>query len=289
MILLSWNVRGQGLKGSRLERVIDAIVGEKPGLVTLQEVPTVLADNLREGLAAAGLKDFHHSGGAGKSYGNVIASRWPIEAAKRSKNAGPYPELVARAKVAVPGGRLDLITVHVPNGAGHGWEKVAFFEALGQLLREAGDAARILTGDFNEPQTWFSSGQMVTFGQRLKEAGSVTIPRKLSKIVSPGGTSETKDGLVWTRAVRSVLAGESEHGLRNVYRDLHGYEKSPTTHVVSGKRRCFDHAFASRHVEIEACEYLHAWRKNGLSDHSPMKITFAIKKRPGRLESRAER
>lgn len=68
-----------------------------------------------------------------------------------------------------------------------------------------------------------------------------------------------------------MLAGASQHGLRDAYRDLRGYKKIPVTHLTThGNPRCFDHTFVSRHLDVLACGYFHDWRTSGWSDHSAM-------------------
>ena len=42
---------------------------------------------------------------------------------------------------------------------------------------------------------------------------------------------------------------------------------------VVAKRR-FDHFFSSRELIIKSIEYLHKYRENGLSDHSPLELVI---------------
>ena len=81
--------------------------------------------------------------------------------------------------------------------------------------------------------------------------------------------------------VRSVLAGASQHGLRDAYRDRQGVETAtPVTHYTTRKNpRCFDHTFVSRHFEVVECGYFHDWRKKGWSDHSAMWTKLAFRKK----------
>lgn len=283
MLLLSWNVRFQSLPG-QLRNVIEAIRSVSPDVVTLQEVKTSLAEDVARRCADIGLVHAHCSGKNApptamhkpprvgrlkrKDYQCLIASRWRVTAAgNRWRRSAPFPELLARAKVFLPDGQeIDLFTVHIPNGSGNGWRKIDTFNVLSAALRRGNDSPRVLTGDFNEPQRFRKSGQIVPYGETIHEDDGTS---------SLGSYSKYKDRrprIEWANGVRSVLAGASQHGLRDAYRDRHGVEAAtPVTHYTTRKnRRCFDHTFVSRHFEVTECGYYHEWRKKGWSDHSAM-------------------
>ena len=292
MLLLSWNVRFQSLPG-KIDNVIEAIRSASPDIVTLQEVKTSLADDVAGRLADIGLVHAYFSGKNApptamrerppirrlkrKDYQCLIASRWPVTAAdNRWRRRAPYPEMLARAKVSVPGEQdIDLFTVHIPNGSGNGWRKIDTFNVLSATLRRQKDAPRVLTGDFNEPKRFRQSGQIVPFGEKIHEKGGTSIRGCHTKFGDRRPNMERVNG------VRSVLAGASQHGLRDAYRDLHGFEiATPVTHCTTrGNPRCFDHTFVSRHFKVVECGYFHDWRKQGWSDHSAMwtKLIFREK------------
>ena len=272
MHLVSWNVRFQSLS-TQLDNVVAALAGVRPDIVTLQEVKADLAESMAARLGEIGLGHVYDSaraapqGKAGpKIYHCLIASRWPVEPrGDKWRRAAPFPELLGRATVRTPDGELDVFTAHIPNGAGNGWKKIDTFNVLSAALRRAGDSPRLLTGDFNEPRHFRRSGQIVTWGETLHADGGTSSPAWKDK----GG--DERPGIEWTNGVRSVLAGASQHGLRDAYRDLHGYDSMPVTHYTSkGNPRCFDHTFVSRHLEVTDCGYHHAWRQKGWSDHSAM-------------------
>ena len=289
MLLLSWNVRFQSLPG-QLHTIVEAIRSVMPDIVTLQEVKTSLADDMKSRLADMGLVHAYWSGKDApptamrklppvrslkrKTYQCLIASRWPVTAGgNRWRRRAPYPELLARATVSVPDEEdIDVFTVHIPNGSGNGWRKIDTFNVLSAALRRGIDSPRILTGDFNEPKRFRQSGQIVPFGEKIHEDGSTSIRGWHTKFGDRRRNMERANG------VRSVLAGASQHGLRDAYRDLHGYETAtPVTHYTTHRNpRCFDHTFVSRHFEVADCGYFHEWRKQGWSDHSAMwtKLTF---------------
>lgn len=291
MLLLSWNVHFQSLPG-QLHNVIEAIRSVRPDVVTLQEVKTSLADDMKRRLSDIGLVHACCSGKDApptairklppirslkrKLYQCLIASRWPVMAGgNRWRRRAPFPELLARATVSVPDEEdIDVFTVHIPNGSGNGWRKIDTFNVLSAVLRREIDSPRILTGDFNEPQRFRQSGQIVPFGETIHEDGGTSSRGWYSKY------GDRRRRIEWANGVRSVLAGASQHGLRNAYRDLHGVETAtPVTHYTTRKNpRCFDHAFVSRHFEVTACGYYHEWRKKGWSDHSAMWTKLSFRK-----------
>ena len=282
MLLLSWNIRFQSLPG-QLRNVIEAIRSVSPDVVTLQEVKTSLAEDVARRLADIGLVHAHCSGKNApptamhkpprvgrlkrKDYQCLIASRWPLTAAgNRWRRRAPFPELLARVTVSTPDEqKIDLFTAHIPNGSGHGWRKIDTFNVLSAALRRAPDSPRILTGDFNEPKRFRKSGQIVPFGEKIHKDGGTSIRGWQTKFGVRRRNMERANG------VRSVLAGASQHGLRDAYRDRHGVETAtPVTHRTRKNPRCFDHTFVSRHFEVTECGYYHEWRKQGWSDHSAM-------------------
>ena len=273
MRLLSWNVNCFQLS-ERLPRVVAAIEALKPDLVTLQEVKSELAAEMAKCLAGLGLEHHFDSGKDAppcakwlekKKYQCFIASRWPVSpVGDKWRKGAPYPEMLGRAMIKTPGGEIELFTVHIPNGSGNGWSKIDTFKVLLAALREGNDSPRILTGDFNEPQEFRNSGQIVTWGEDSKDG----VPCLWEKWADGYGRSGS--GMEWDYPVRSVLAGASRHGLRDAYRALHGYAQTPVTLVTKGLPKCYDHTFVSRHFDLEACGYCHQYRKSKVSDHSPM-------------------
>lgn len=84
----------------------------------------------------------------------------------------------------------------------------------------------------------------------------------------------------------SVLAGATQHGLRDAYRDLHGHETTPVTHLTTrAGKRCIDHTFVSRHFDVLSCEYLHELRERKLSDHSAMSTSLRFRREHPPLET----
>ena len=276
MYLLSWNVDQLGAS-KRLAAVANAIASTAPDIVTLQEVRSQHATKVAEALEGCGLEHVWHSHApppcsdreVQKKYHCVIASRWPLidpPGGDAWRCPAPFPEVLGRILVKTPAGDIDIFTAHIPHGSGHKWKKIDTFETLALALRSGSDSPRILTGDFNEPRKFLGSGQILTFGEKEVNADGV--------ISAPRGTWRGRPHADWSEGVRSVLADTSRHGLRDAYRDRHGFAvATPVTHRVNrGKepRRCFDHTFVSRHFEVVDCGYHHEWRRQKWSDHSAM-------------------
>ena len=277
MYVLSWNVDQLG-SSKRIKAIADAIASTEPDIVTLQEVRSRRGDDVRNALEGCGLAHFWHSHDpppcrdreVEKKYHCVIASRWPWTGPPGGdawRCSAPFPEVLGRITVKAPEGDVDVFTAHIPHGSGHKWKKIETFEtlALALALRSGGDSARVLTGDFNEPRRFLRSGQFLTFAEtEVTSDGAMGTPR---------GILRGRPRADWSAGVRSVLADTSRHGLRDAFRDRHGFEvKAPVTHRVSkgDGPRCFDHTFVSRHFEVVGSGYHHEWRRQGWSDHSAM-------------------
>lgn len=275
MHLLSWNVDQLGA-ATRIKTVADEIALTSPDIVTLQEVRSKNASSVAEALRACGLAHVWHSHDpppcsdrdVKMGYHCVIASRWPVSdppGGDAWRCSASFPEVLGRVTVDSPEGKVDVFTAHIPNGARYGWKKIETFETLALALRSAGDHPRVLTGDFNEPMRFLSSGQFLTFAETKVTADGAMAP--------PRGHRHGRPRADWSSGVRSVLADTSRHGLRDAFRDRHGFEvEAPVTHRVSkgGAPRCFDHTFVSRHFEVVGSGYHHAWQRLKCSDHSAM-------------------
>jgi exonuclease III len=165
MQVVTWNV------ARRPATVLDELARiAVPDLVTLQEVALEYQDAYLERLARMGLKQCHCSGRVdipSKRYGNVIASRWPLNAVELRYPLGelPWPQALAQVSVKCNGYSIVLVTVHIPNGSNNGWEKIDTFQVLAKQVREAKDMPCIVTGDLNEPRYIMQNNAVVTWGQ----------------------------------------------------------------------------------------------------------------------------
>lgn len=277
--VLTWNVQGvRGIGRRRLAGILHAIDSVDADIVTLQEISARfdLWKTLKEGLRQRGYKSAFSglSGAKEKRYGNVIASKFPVKLDRSRWAPGvPWRQLLARAVVDVPGGQVDVITAHIPNGSGNGWKKIYTFEALGSYLGSAPDMPRVLTGDFNEPDRMSRNGTMVSFGQTL-ETKRRTLKGDLAR-ENDAGIVESHPRTRWNDAVLAVLDGED---LRHTA--FEERRRLECTHVTSGgRRRRFDHLLVSKHLEVDEAGYEHQWRKHRLSDHSAAWASLRLRRR----------
>ena len=81
----------------------------------------------------------------------------------------------------------------------------------------------------------------------------------------------------WDQAELALIKGLEPFGFKDAFRTLHGYERRELSWQWQqwGGGYRLDHLIVSNDIEVEAVEYLHAWRQeSGLSDHSPLLATL---------------
>lgn len=263
--LMTWNVN------FRRANILKALANlhEVPDILTLQEVTVEQSDAFQKCLSEIGLQNILYSGIPGsteKRYGNMIASRLPIEPVDCDSlnNLLPWPQLVLHGVITVGDCLINVITAHIPNGAGNGWAKIDTFNILAKIVRQIKGSHCLLTGDFNEPQYAFQDDRIVTFGQEQTNDDTY----RCWSGWSFNGRSGT--GEEWDAAVRWFFESLDEHRLRNAFWDASGHRKMEPSHISRGKPRWFDHIFISEDFQVEKCNYLHDVRLNGLSDHSAL-------------------
>ena len=250
--LLSWNVAGHRLK---MPAQAAAVSRHEPDLVALQEVTEERRSHWSHHLREDGLEHFADTSDllTGRPKQTFVASRWPLVTLPAIP--APQPERVLSVVIDSPWGQIELHNAHVPNGAGYGLVTCATFESIHERLARPCDRHRILCGDLNAPRAEGPEGEVVTF--------AADHPRHAER---------------WDAAERSVISGLAEWDLADLYRGLHGYAARETTWERSKRRgavgRRFDHVFASASLRGVACDYHHAWRETGLSDHSAVEATF---------------
>lgn len=254
--LISWNVAGRVKK---LTAQVNGLAGYKPHVVALQEVTATTIPIWQHELEKQGYRVVtsvdlalnRHELVGGRKYGVLTASQWPIKTLPPTDFAVPWPERVLSVVVDSPWGQIELHNAHLPAGVSHGMTKVETFEGIYKRLSRAAEYPRILCGDFNSPQTELPNGTTIPFGTNNKR---------------------------WSEAELSVITGLGRYDLRDVYRLLHGFDQQEASWVIRnrGKEygRRFDHVFASRRLNANACTYLHTLREQGLSDHAPIEARF---------------
>ena len=281
--VLSWNLRFQGF-GKRIDAITSAIGIVHADVLTFQEVPEKHSKDFFARLEKIGYCHCHYAwkgtrfdSGKWIRHGVLIAAKYRLEVMGKWIDQAKFPDLFAHVKIFTPNfpEGIEFVTAHIPNGSGYGWIKVEHFRILSQALIESPDSPRVLTGDFNEPQAFLSSGQIVSFRSKIKDNGGVNISGIYSKN-TPEGIPQQK--AEWGRSVRDVLSHHA-HGMKHVYEQIHGMQPTPVTHLVGGTgERCFDHGFTSHHCKVIDSGYHHEWRRSGFSDHSA--LWFEIRPQP---------
>jgi exonuclease III len=272
--LVSWNVAA---RTGRMDERIHAIGRLRPDILVLQEVTASNLPAFHRDLPALGLDHILDSRtlapdaralSGPRRYGELLSSRWPMEALLPDEFEVPWPERILSAVVQSPFGEVEVHVAHLPTGVAHGWIKIETFEGIFARLARRSTTPRILCGDFNSPQAEAPGGEIITWGQEQESDGHGTPP--------PPGNDP------WDPGERSVLEGLATYDLGDVFRRLHpraeefswvwrGRGKGGARKTV---HRRFDHIFASESLCAVVCHYAHSVREAGLSDHSAMIVEF---------------
>jgi len=259
--LISWNINKRRAIGDQVAALSEC----QPDLVALQEVKARHLDALRELFAQVGLPyvldsktapEISHRGYV------VIASRWPLKRKAAGRSSCAESTLSALAKS--PHGSIEIHAVHVPNIGNGDLLKCRFLEELYTRLARPCPHHRILCGDFNFPQRELSDGTVITFGEKIRADGSFYVPRG------------------WERQAateRQIMQDLADFDLRDVYRSVNGFTPQDHSWVAQNRGRAFgyrlDHILASHSLNPLQCVYLHPFRENRLSDHSPIEAVFS--------------
>jgi len=261
MRVITWNV---ARRSSRLTEQAAALASRELDLVALQEVTHSTLPLWRAVLERIGLPHVRAS----------LDSADPTRAPASRRRTGvllgssaalhdpsatlpvPWTETAVAAVADTAIGPVEIHTVHVPNAA-NGWVKVRTLQAVRAGLHLAPTMDRVVCGDFNTPRRELESGEVVSFAR------------------DSGGRLRPERGPEWDEAELGVVPGLRDLGYQDAYRSLHGYgsrEPSWTWQRISGHGGGWrlDHLFTSAALRPAACVYHHAWRDEGLSDHSAL-------------------
>ncbi len=161
----------------------------------------------------------------------------------------PWPERVLATRLA----GLEVVDVHSPISPKPGLAKVLTHEAVHAHLRTA-RGPRLVCGDLNTPRREHADGRVWTFARDRY------------------GRLRAERGERWDAAELALIKGLEDCGFRDAFRALHGLEQREPSWVWqrSGGGYRLDHLIVSSEVEVPVCGYLHGWRDEGLSDHSPL-------------------
>jgi exonuclease III len=264
--LITWNV---ARRRSGLVEQATVLATRQPDVVALQEVTLQTAALWSRAFALMGLEHIRSSldaADAGREpiarrrTGVMLAARMPLLDVEHPL-APPWPETAACASMSTTRGPVEVFSVHVPNAA-NGMVKVRTLQAIRTAIAAAEPGARVVCGDLNTPRRELPSGEVISFAR------------------DRNGRLRPDRGPDWDAAELGVVPGLQELGYRDVYRALHGYgqsEPSWTWRRIAGHNGGWriDHIFASSQLRPIACRYHHAWRDDGLSDHSGLEADFA--------------
>ena len=262
--LLSWNV---ARRVARLAEQAAAIAERSPDVLALQEVTPRTLPMWRAACTAIGLPhviaslddaDPARQPAPRRRTGVLLAAQTPLLPA--AALALPWPETALAAVAAGPG--IEVHTAHVPNAA-NGWIKVQSLEAVRDGLAELPPAPRVLCGDLNTPRRELPDGAVVSFA------------------CDSAGRLRPERGERWDQGELGVVPGLRDLGYRDAFRHLHGYasrEPSWTWRQRAGHGGGWrlDHVFGSPELRPLRCRYHHAWRDQGLSDHSAIEADFEV-------------
>jgi exonuclease III len=247
--ILSWNVAGRVRRQAEQGQRVVALAAE---IVCLQEVTPRTLPAWREQLLAAGYASVHCGdlapGPRPRPLGVLTACR---EAAERLALRGmPWPERV----LAVRTGRgLEITNVHVPISPAPDLAKVHTLEAVFAHLARRSRRPRILCGDLNTPRREHPNGSVWTFARDRY------------------GRLRPDRGERWDAAELLLIRGLQRFGFRDAFRSLHGHERREISWAWARWRGGYrlDHLLVAG-LPVAECRYEHAWREEGLSDHSPL-------------------
>jgi exonuclease III len=241
--VITWNV---ARRVTRLAEQAAALGERAPDVVALQEVTTRTVPLWREAFAAIGLPHALASEPSRPRGTRVLlASRAPMAPAE------PLPVPWGETAVAGLTGGVTVHTVHVPNAA-NGWVKIRTLEAVRAGLG-SGSGPRVMCGDLNTPRRELPDGSVLSFARDTH------------------GRLRPERGDEWDAGELGVVPGLRDLGFADAFRAVHGYErKEPSWVFRHGGGWRLDHLFASAELEPAAARYHHAWRDDGLSDHSAL-------------------
>ena len=248
--ILTWNVAGR--VKHRLERQIDAVLGIAAGVVCLQEVTPSTVAAWTDALSSAGFdvaaSDWTVEPRGSRRLAVLIASRSGVE--RVNVSGLPWPE----RHLAVRSAGVEVHTLHAPLSGKPDRVKVRTLEGLFTALTADAAAPRIVCGDFNTPAYESRAGAIQTFAR------------------TRSGRIREQYGERHDRAELLLVGELPRRGWKDAFRELHGYEARDRSYMLANRKFGWrlDHIVVSPELEPVACEYVHEWREQRLSDHSGM-------------------
>jgi exonuclease III len=259
--VITWNV---ARRSSRLAEQAAALLSREPDAVALQEITNTTLPLWRAVLERIGLPHIRASLDTAdpvrtpaqrRRTGVLVGSRSELRDPSVTLPV-PWGETAAAAVADTAIGPVEIHCLHVPNAA-NGWVKARTLQAVRTGLQLAPSMSRVVCGDLNTPRRELNSGEVVSFARDSR------------------GRLRPERGREWDEAELGVVPGLRDLDYRDAYRTLHGYgsrEPSWTWQRIAGHGSGWrlDHLFTSAELRPVASIYHHAWRDEGLSDHSAL-------------------
>jgi exonuclease III len=255
VLLVSWNLAG---RVQRLGEQAEALLGLSADVLCLQEVTRRTLPRWREVLSDAGYCAIEHGelppAGRTRALTVLTASRTPLHAVL--VDGTPWPERVLGAHMS---NGTEIVNMHSPISPKPDLAKVRTHEAVHRHLADRDPGyARILCGDLNTPRKEHADGSVWTFARD-----------RYGRLLPDRGER-------WDRAELALIRGLARYGYRDAFRLLHPDAQDLTWEWPRwGGGYRLDHLIVSREVTVNECSYEHAWRLDGLSDHSPLLARLA--------------
>src|SRR3954470_18938520 len=257
--LLTWNVAGR--VGPNQERQIAALAEPSFDVLCLQEVTPRTRARWVAALEERGLhvavSEWPVEPRGSRRFAVLVASRRPLQPAAAPELPWSERHLAVRTALDSGGPDVEVHTLHAPLSSKEELVKVRTLEALFAALATPADGPRLLAGDLNTPRYESREGEIVTFARDRR------------------GRMRAELGPRHDRAELLLIDELTKHGWRDAFRALHGYgARDRSWALATGFGYRLDHIMASPGLEPVACEYIHEWRTERLSDHSGMWATF---------------
>jgi exonuclease III len=251
--ILTWNLAGR-VKG--IEPQIAAVTSEDWDVVCLQELTPTTIGRWTEALTGAGLhvavSTLEPGASGSRRLAVAIAAREPLAVLQVPDL--PWPERHLAVRTTVDGLDTEVHTLHAPLSGKPDRVKVRTLEALYAHLSADDGTPRILTGDLNTPSYESREGLIQTFART-----------RSGKIRPDYGERHDAAELLLIQDLPRI-------GWSDAFRSLHGYLARDRSYMFANRKFGWrlDHILASPPFQPVACEYVHAWREDGMSDHSAM-------------------
>jgi exonuclease III len=261
---VSWNVAGRVAAQPDQSRAL--LGGGGWDVVCLQEVTPTTLNVWRAALSEAGMSSVWSSlddwtagdpAPAGRRLGVMVAARCRLEVVGAVHP--PWPERLLSVRAHGP--PFELHNLHSPISQKPDHVKLRTHRALHAYIRGALDRPQLLVGDLNTPRRELPDGTTWSFARDSR--GALRLDR----------------GQDWEDSELALLRGLEDQGFRDLFRELHGYERREISWTYPRRRGGYrlDHVIASSHFTARACEYDHAPLDAGLSDHAPLCAELEIR------------